>query len=246
VLKLNAKNKVEFDFGPDQRNGEAGAEIDFTGKEPAGKCPKCGQRVFELPMSFLCEKSVGPNRACDFRVGKVILQQPIERPQAEKLLTSGKTDLLTKFISKKGRPFKAFLVIKDGKVGFEFEPRAPRAKKGAGAAKEPLPKIDFNGKQAIGRCPKCEDQVFDTEAGYICQRSQAEKRPCKFKISKAILQQPVEPAQAIKLLVGGRTDLLTQFISKAGRPFSAYLVLDDLGKVTFEFPPRESEAAKAE
>jgi len=37
--------------------------------------------------------------------------------------------------------------------------------------------------------------------------------------------------------VDNKTDLFTKFISKAGRPFSAYLVMDDMGKVTFEFPP---------
>ena len=40
----------------------------------------------------------------------MILQQPIEREQMQKLLATGRTDLLTRFISKKGRPFKAFLV----------------------------------------------------------------------------------------------------------------------------------------
>jgi DNA topoisomerase-3 len=40
--------------------------------------------------------------------------------------------LLHKFISKKGRPFSAYLVLgKDGKVSFEFEPRAPKAAGGA-------------------------------------------------------------------------------------------------------------------
>ena len=44
----------------------------------------------------------------------------------------GKTDLIPRFISKKGRPFSAYLKIEDGKVTFEFEPRekkAPAAKK---------------------------------------------------------------------------------------------------------------------
>ena len=31
-------------------------------------------------------------------------------------------------------------------------------------------------------------------------------------------------------------------ISKAGKPFPAWLVLDEKGKVAFEFPPREGEA----
>jgi len=197
----------------------------------------------------VCEKSVGPSRSCDFRTSKVILQQSIERPQVEKLLTTGKTDLLPKFISKKGRPFKAFLVVKDGKIGFEFEPRPARGKKSASKStepKEPAAKIDFTGKPSLGKCPKCDGQVFETEEAYLCEKSQAEKRPCKFKVSKTILQQPVEPAQVSKLLADGKTDLLTQFVSKAGRPFPAYLVMDDMGKVTFEFPPRELEEAKSE
>jgi DNA topoisomerase-3 len=156
---------------------------------------------------------------------------------------------LTKFVSKKGRPFKAFLVFKDGKVGFEFEPRPAKARKTAGKQaepKQPAPKIDFTGKTPMGQCPKCEGRIFETEAGYICENSQAEKKPCKFKIGKTILQQPIEPAQAARLLSTGKTDLLTNFISKAGRPFSAYLVVDDLGKVGFDFPPREAETGKSE
>jgi DNA topoisomerase-3 len=59
----------------------------------------------------------------------MILQQPIEREQMKKLLATGKTDLLTAFVSKKGRRFKAFLVKQpDGKIGFEFQARAPKDK----------------------------------------------------------------------------------------------------------------------
>ena len=90
-------------------------------------------------------------------------------------------------------------------------------------------------------CPKCGGTVFDTETGYLCEKSQADSKPCRFKISREILQQPIEPAQAQKLLATRKTDLIDKFISKAGRPFPAYLVMDDKGKVTFEFPPREEE-----
>lgn len=245
VLKLNAENKTEFDFGPDQRNGEgAAAPVDFTGQEPVGQCPKCHHRVFETAMSFVCEKSVGANRACDFRVGKIILQQAVERAQVQKLLSTGKTDLLEKFVSTKtGRPFKAFLAVKDGAVGFEFEPR-PAKRKGVAKNsenKEPAAKIDFTGQDPVGACPKCGATVFETENAFLCEKSQADKKPCKFKINKVILQQPIDRAQAAKLLTGHRSDLLKEFISKAGRPFPAYLVMDDMGKITFEFPPREDE-----
>ena len=85
-------------------------------------------------MAYVCEKSLGPEKSCDFRSGRIILQRPIEREQMQKLLATGRTDLLHRFISKKGRPFSAFLVRgADGKVGFEFAPRA--AKPGKAAAK---------------------------------------------------------------------------------------------------------------
>ena len=128
VLRLSDELKVEFDFG--QGVGEGEAAPDFSGQAPLGACPKCGSRVFEHGMAYTCEKAVGPGKSCDFRSGRMILQQPIERTQMEKLLATGRTDLLTGFVSKKNRKFKAFLVkTPEGKVGFEFQARAPRPEK---------------------------------------------------------------------------------------------------------------------
>ena len=240
AIKLNAELKPEFDFGPDRANaGATAAPVDFTGQEPVGECPKCHRRVFELTTHYVCEASVGPDRTCTFRAGKLILKQPLERAQMQKLLATGKTDLLDKFVSKKGRLFKAFLVVKDGGVGFEFQPRAAKPK-GAPARepKPPAPKLDFTGQAPLGKCPQCGGRVFDSETAYLCERSQAESRPCKFKVNKIIASQALDRAQAAKLLSSRRTDLLDKFVSKAGRPFSAYLVMDDTGKVTFDFPPR--------
>ncbi|HEX7718619.1 MAG TPA: topoisomerase C-terminal repeat-containing protein, partial [Woeseiaceae bacterium] len=85
--------------------------------------------VYEHGMAYTCEKAVGPQRSCDFRSGRMILQQPIEREQMKKLLATGRTDLLSAFVSKKGRRFKAFLVKQpDGKIGFEFQPRPAKDK----------------------------------------------------------------------------------------------------------------------
>ena len=41
----------------------------------------------------------------------MILQREIPKEQVQKLITTGKTDLLPKFISKKGRAFSAHLEI---------------------------------------------------------------------------------------------------------------------------------------
>jgi DNA topoisomerase-3 len=91
-------------------------------------------------MAYVCEKSLGPDKSCDFRSGRIILQRPIEREQMQRLLATGRTDLLHRFISKKGRPFSAFLVRgADGKVGFEFAPRAAKLDKAAAGSAEVKP-----------------------------------------------------------------------------------------------------------
>jgi len=131
VVRLTPDLRPEFDFGQD--SGEGQEAPDFSAQEPLGACPKDGGRVFEYGMAYTCENAVGPKKSCDFRSGRLILQQPIEREQMKKLLETGRTDLLSGFVSKKGRKFKAFLVKQpDGKIGFEFQPRAPKEKKAEG------------------------------------------------------------------------------------------------------------------
>ena len=123
--------KLEFDFGEDARKeGESGEPVDFSDQQSLGACPKCQGHVYEHGTSYVCEHSVGAHVTCDFKSGKIILQQPVAREQMTKLLAEGKTALLENFVSNKTRrKFKAYLAWdkKAGKVGFEFEPRAPRA-----------------------------------------------------------------------------------------------------------------------
>ncbi len=134
VIKLSPDGKPEFDFGQGQTNADGtAAVVDLSGQEPVGKCPnpKCNGKVYENAMSFFCEHAIGATPTCLFRTGKVVLQREMERTQVLKLIDSGKTDLLHKFISKKGRPFSAYLLVGDkGKVGFEFAPRAPKLPSG--------------------------------------------------------------------------------------------------------------------
>jgi DNA topoisomerase-3 len=237
IIKLNAELKPEFDFGQQNQDDATAAKADFTGQVPLGKCPECGSGIYESGMSYICEKAAR-REGCSFRMGKIMCQRPIEKEQVQKLLTQGKTDLLDKFISKKGRPFKAFLVLgPDKKVGWEFEPRAKKAPgPGAAKTKETPPKPDLSKAEPVAVCPICGAQVLDAGDQYVCEKSQAEKRPCKFKMGKVILQQQISREQLQKLCASGRTDLLPHFISKSQRPFSAFLVLGDDHKVSFEFP----------
>ena len=97
-----------------------------------GACRKCGGAVYEMGLSYVCENSVNPPRTCDFRSGKIILQQEVARDEMKKLLETGKTDLLTGFKSARtGRVFKAYLAwdAEKAKVVFQFEARKPAVKK---------------------------------------------------------------------------------------------------------------------
>ena len=135
AIKLNDKMEPEFDFGQDKSDEANNEPVDFSAQQRLGQCPKCAANVYEHGSAYVCEKSVGADKTCDFRSGKVILQQPIDPAQMQKLLTEGKTDLLKEFVSNRTRrKFSAYLVAKEGKVSFEFEkkvakPKAPAKKK---------------------------------------------------------------------------------------------------------------------
>jgi DNA topoisomerase III len=154
--------KLEFDFGEDaKREGESGEPVDFSEQQSLGACPKCQGHVYEHGTSYVCEHAVGAHVTCDFKSGKIILQQPVAREQMSKLLHGGKTELLENFVSNKTRrKFKAYLAYdkKEGKVSFEFEPRPARpnskaadvaAAKTAGAAAAKSP----TAKKATARKP---------------------------------------------------------------------------------------------
>jgi len=130
TVKLGEDFKPAFDFG--EGSGDAPVKIDTAKHESLGLCPVCQKgNVYDLERAYACENAVASLKTCNFRINKVILQREIPKEQVQKLISTGKTDLLPKFISKKGRPFSAHLKLENGKVGFEFAAKKPRAKKAA-------------------------------------------------------------------------------------------------------------------
>lgn len=200
ILRLTDENKLEFDFG--QENDEEQAEpVDFSDREALGACPKCGGAVYEHGMSYVCERSVGPQKSCDFRSGKVILQQEIEPGQMRKLLSDGRTDLLPGFVSSRTRrKFKAYLVRgADGKVGFEFEPRRGAGDKEAGT--------DAGGQAPAGAAQGKAGTRATAEAkdGRTPAKARA-KAPAKAKAgrspAKAQVKAPVKDGASAKASAG--------------------------------------------
>ena len=185
ILKISRdeeiKNyKLEFDFGQNADDDENAEGVDFTGQTPLGACPKCGSGVFEMGLAYVCEKTVAKPKACDFRSGRIILQQEILPEQMIKLLNEGKTDLLPGFVSQRTRrPFKAYLAKgKDGKVSFEFEER--KAKPGA----------------AKGRATKEKEEGADETAAPVktAAKKTATKKPATKTAPKTAAKKVAKPA----------------------------------------------------
>src|SRR5690606_34836899 len=162
LLRITDEYKLEFDFG--QKDDEDTEPVDFSGHTSVGNCPKCAHKVFEYGMNYVCEKSVGPDKTCDFRTGKMILQQEITADQVQKLLSEGKTDLLDGFVSSRtNRKFKAYLDKQDnGKIGFEFAP--PPEKPGRKTAAKTATASKTAGKTAAKKAAKTATKAAPKKA----------------------------------------------------------------------------------
>jgi hypothetical protein len=89
----------------------------------------------------------------------------------------------------------------------------------------------------VAICPRCKDRVLEGKNDYYCRSVD-----CNFRISGVILGQVIHQTQVAKLLNAGRSDLLDGFISKSGKQFSAYLVMNKDCKIEFDFPHQEQES----
>ena len=195
MIKLKDDHMPEFDFGQSDADADA-EEVDFSAQEALGACPKCGGRVFEHGMAYVCEKAVGAGKTCDFRSGKVILQQEVARSDMQKLLATGRTDLLKGFISNKTRrKFSAYLVRDpaSGKVGFEFEPRAPKA--GAKPGAEAKPAKVGAGDTAKKVAVKAKLQSRLTPASSALSEAAVAKKPAA---KKGVAKKPAAKSATAK------------------------------------------------
>lgn len=84
----------------------------------------------------------------------------------------------------------------------------------------------------IGICPICGKNVVKTRFNYGCT---GYREGCNFKINFVICKRVISKNMAIDLLKNKKTFKINGFISKDGKPFSGVLVLDNEGKINFDF-----------
>lgn len=200
-------------------------------------CPKCGSTA-GFKESF---KAYDCKADCKLVIWKTVSGRELEPEEVRTLLTTGSVGPLKGFKSKMGRPFEAKLSLSDAtewKTTFDF---------GDGGVRNKEP---FNKETAtliVEKCPVCaKGGIYDSGTAYACEHTLDDSKKCTFRMGKIILQREMSTDDIRQISSTGKTALLTKFISKKGRPFSAFLVLNKkTGKVGFEFEERKPKTEKA-
>ncbi|MEO6870826.1 MAG: topoisomerase C-terminal repeat-containing protein, partial [Chthoniobacterales bacterium] len=232
--KKPGQKKAELDFGN---------KVDVNALEPFWTDPATGAELCEAPTNYvLREKEAGEWKET-FKVGRLMCQKEIPREQAIKMVTAGKTDLIEKFTSKKGRPFDAFLVRQGPKINWEFPPRKPRegtAKNGKGAPRKPKAPLDLTKAVKLSESKVHDGDLYQTDDSFVVAKPQADGSPrVVFQLKRNLCGKEISPEDVERLVELGKTSLIEGFVSKRGSNFSAYLTLSkDKKKAEFEFPPR--------
>ena len=210
--------KLEFDFGED-KNADSGEIVDFGDQQSLGACLKCASAIFEHGKNYVCEKSVPtmaqPTPSCDFKTGQVILQQPIEREQMVKLLSTGKTDLLDKFVSMRTRrAFKAMLAwdAEAGKVNFEFAPSKFPPRKPA-ATRTGTVKTPFGKTVAVKAASTPATKKVATKK--VAAKKAPAAKTIKPKVARVAKPgSGLKPSDALAAVIGAEPVARTQVIKK--------------------------------
>ena len=85
--------------------------------------------------------------------------------------------------------------------------------------------------EVVGVCPVCGNNVIRSKYGYSCL---GYKEGCKFQISDYICNRIISKNNVIKILRDGSSAKIEGFVSKNGKKFDAYLVLEN-NKINFKF-----------
>jgi len=244
--KTRSRFAASLKLAEDPETGKWKAELDFGDKvdlgelTPVWRDEKTGAELCEVGPHYVLRERKADAWEQSFRVGRLMCQKPITLDHAKQLVTDGKTELIQGFISKRGRPFDAYLTRDGGRIRWEFPPRAPKVgKDGKPAARKPKTPPDLSGATVISesKLHRGGELVQTADAYYV--RKPEEDGRIVFEIKRMLCERELQPEEIQQLVTDGKTGLLSGFISKRGSEFSAYLVLSPKkSKADFEFPPR--------
>ena len=217
-----------------------------------GSCPSCGRPVIEMAWFYRCREDPPREEDCPMRFWKDTSGRYLDRATIRTLLRDGVTGEIDGFTARNGRTYRGTIEIdreewnlKVRSVGWNQE------------AANDQPEYDVN-PEPLGRCPFEEDcSIVESPTQFVCERKLKEAeltkeerkqrkeagaaQSCGFVFPRTVCKREITRDEALRYLAEGRTELLTDFTSRFGRPFSATLVLKENGRHGFEFPPRKAK-----
>jgi DNA topoisomerase-3 len=218
----------------------------YDANQTLGPCPRCGRPVIEMAWFYRCRPVEGapPEQDCPMRFWKDTSGRYLDRNTVQTLLRDGKTGVIDGFTARNGRTYRGHIEI--DREAWQLKVRSAGWDEGGTAVD--VPEYDVN-PEPLGRCPFDEDcNVVESPTQFICERAlkdedaaaKDESRPksCGFVFPRTVCKREITRDEALVYVATGKTDLLTDFTSRFGRPFSATLVLKKTGRHGFEFQPR--------
>jgi DNA topoisomerase-3 len=227
-----------------------GYEELYADVAPLGSCPSCGRPVIEMAWFYRCQEEPEREEDCPMRFWKDTSGRYLDRATIRTLLRDGKTGEIDGFTARNGRTYRATLEI--DKEEWKLSVRSVGWNEDSA---NDQPEYEVN-PEPLGRCPFEEDcSIVESATQFVCERKLKEAeftkeelkqrkadgvpQSCGFLFPRTVCKREIVRDEALHYLAEGKTELLTDFTSRFGRPFSATLVLKETGRHGFEFPPRK-------
>jgi DNA topoisomerase-3 len=184
-LRLDEKGELQL-LSEDGSPVGSGSVAEITDNSlPLTACPFGKDRqIFETDITYQCQcdgscKEAHPKIKAVAVLPKVVCKREMKPEEARQFFEQGRTEEFDDFTSRYGRPFKAKLVLKDnGKHGFEFAPRAGKAKSAGAAKSKPASKSKTKAKATAARKAK---PAAKKRASAKAKKSKKAKSPRKAK-----------------------------------------------------------------
>ena len=215
-----------------------------------GSCPSCGREVIEMSWFYRCREDPPREEDCPLRIWKDTSGRYIDRRSVQTLLRDGKTGEIDGFTARNGRTYRGVMEIDREEWKLTVT--------SAGYNQESVsdqPEYDVD-PEPLGVCPEGHDcSIIESPRFFVCRRALPEldlgKRQikqrreegfpenCGVVLPRTVCKREITRDEALPYFKGDRTEVLTDFTSRFGRPFSATLFRKETGRHGFEFPPRK-------
>jgi DNA topoisomerase-3 len=211
--------------------------------EPFGPCPLCKRPVFERSWFYRCKEVEGVegDDDCPFRIWKDKSGRYMDHNTVRTLLKEGATQPLEGFTYRDGRTYSGIVRIED-----EGEIKLEAVEGSAGERASDVVEYEVDDSP-LGPCPVgCGKNVVETPVEFVCETrrdstakgTKKDPHACTFVFPRTVCKREITRDEALIYLRDKKTGMLTDFISRFGRPFSANLFLKENGRHGFEFAPR--------